>query len=75
MNVNPSRPPDAAKPVGTMKEGKERYTTEIVANEMQMLGSKPGGGSTSYERGGGKGESAGAVPAVAEKDLDDDIPF
>ncbi len=26
------------------KEGKDRYTTEIVANEMQMLGSRQGGG-------------------------------
>jgi single-strand DNA-binding protein len=59
------------------KEGKDRYTTEIVANEMQMLGGKPGGGSGSYERGssGGRSESPSAVPAVAEKDLDDDIPF
>ena len=28
------------------KEGKDRYTTEIVAQEMQMLGGKPGGGSS-----------------------------
>ena len=26
------------------KEGKDRYTTEIVANEMQMLGGRGGGG-------------------------------
>jgi len=25
MNVNPNRPGDSAKAVGTMKEGKERY--------------------------------------------------
>ena len=57
--------------------GKDRYMTEIIAQEMQMLGSKPGGGSANYERGGngGKSEPASAVPAVAEKDLDDDIPF
>ena len=36
------------------KEGKDRYTTEIVADEMQMLGSK----------GGGAGAGAGA-PAAA----------
>ena len=60
------------------ESGKDRYMTEIVAQEMQMLGGKPGGGSASYERGGsngGKSEAASAVPAVAEKDLDDDIPF
>ena len=28
------------------KEGKDRYTTEIVADEMQMLGSKGGGGAS-----------------------------
>ena len=27
------------------KSGQERYTTEIVANEMQMLGSRGGGAS------------------------------
>src|SRR5512140_943649 len=27
------------------KEGKDRYTTEIIVNEMKMLGSKAGGGS------------------------------
>ena len=36
------------------KEGKERFSTEIVANEMQMLGGR-GGGS-----GGGEGVSRGA---------------
>jgi single-strand DNA-binding protein len=56
------------------KEGKDRYTTEIVAQEMQMLGSKPGGGSASYDRGGAKADTPAA--AVAERSLeDDDIPF
>ena len=61
------------------KEGKDRYTTEIRGNEMQMLGAKPGGGTASYERGergsAGRAETASVAPAVAEKDLDDDIPF
>lgn len=60
----------------TDKEGKDRYTTEIKANEMQMLGSKPGGssGGASYERPA-KAEGASASP-VAEKSFeDDDIPF
>src|SRR5579862_4574213 len=63
------------------KEGRDRYTTEIIANDMQMLGGRGGGG------GGGSGayaESAGsaasgareaAAPAVAQEDFDDDIPF
>ncbi len=43
------------------KQGNERYTTEIVANDMQMLGSRGGGGGGgdrgSYG-GGGARESA-----------------
>lgn len=42
----------------TGKDGVERYTTEIVANEMQMLGGNPGGGG-GMERGGERGERGG----------------
>jgi single-strand DNA-binding protein len=31
------------------KEGKDRYTTEIIADQMQMLGSRSGGGGGSSE--------------------------
>ena len=56
------------------KEGNDRYTTEVVANEMQMLDSR--GGSTSYNQD----ETAAAQPASQEQpapagDFDDDIPF
>jgi len=66
------------------KEGQDRYTTEIVADRMQMLGSREGSGapvaaepseraSTAEPRGGVKG---GAAPAKKNVDeLDDDIPF
>src|ERR1700721_725757 len=37
------------------KEGRDRYTTEIVGNEMQMLGGRGGGG------GGGGGAGAGGT--------------
>ncbi len=60
------------------KEGKDHYSTEIVANEMQMLGGKPGGGTASYDRGesGGKSEAPASAPAAADKGFeDDDIPF
>ena len=58
------------------KEGKDRYTTEVRANDMQMLDSKgAGGGSASYDRSESKSERASAAPAVAEKELEDDIPF
>ena len=57
------------------KNGADRYTTEVRASDMQMLGGKPGGSSgASYERPA-RTESASAAP-VAEKSLeDDDIPF
>jgi len=61
------------------KEGKDRYTTEIVANEMQMLGGRGGGGAGA---GGGGGDynqdqpkrQPASAPAASE-DFDDDIPF
>jgi single-strand DNA-binding protein len=40
----------------TDKDGVERYSTDIVANEMQMLGGNAEGGG---QRGGNSGESAG----------------
>jgi single-strand DNA-binding protein len=48
------------------KEGKERFSTEIVANEMQMLGGRGGGagggGGESVSRGGGARSSGNAPP-------------
>ena len=71
------------------KEGKDRYTTEIVADEMQMLGSKGGGGASagasagamsggaSAAAGGGGGGGRAAVndSGGPPGDFDDDIPF
>ncbi len=67
------------------KEGQERYTTEIEAQAMQMLGSRQGQGepasSSSYGGGeaGPRASYGGAKPAPAKKaafeDMDDDIPF
>ena len=66
------------------KEGQERYTTEIVANEMKMLGSREGmGDAPPRESGGGAGAGSGAGrPAPAAQpagggfnDFEDDIPF
>ena len=66
------------------KEGKDRWTTEIVADEMNMLGGK-GGGASAGERApagaaGGGGSSGGGRAAVNDSggppgDFDDDIPF
>jgi single-strand DNA-binding protein len=48
----------------TDKEGKERYSTEIIADQLQMLGGKP------TERA-----PAPSEPVAAPKDFDDDLPF
>jgi single-strand DNA-binding protein len=42
------------------KEGKDRWTTEIVADEMQMLGSKGGGGASTGAGAGAMGAGAAA---------------
>lgn len=66
------------------QDGQDRYSTEIVADQMQMLDSRGEGGG-GYERGGDQGYSApsggasqggqgGGYSAPAD-DFDDDIPF
>lgn len=59
------------------KNGNDRYTTEIVANEMQMLGGRGGGGGSADFGGASASQSAPAqAPAAAAGgDFDDDIPF
>jgi single-strand DNA-binding protein len=75
----------------TDKEGVERYTTEIIADTMQMLGSRQGmgGGGAPMDDdyasapaprqntgGSAGGASRGASkPAPNFSDMDDDIPF
>lgn len=65
------------------KNGQDRYTTEIVVNDMQMLGSRlagtdrQAGTEESVRAEGGQTGSASspAQPAPAVDDFDDDIPF
>jgi len=64
------------------KEGQDRYTTEIVADRMQMLGSREGSNAAvAAEPSERSAEARGAAKtggAPAKKnvdDLDDDIPF
>ena len=56
--------------------GNDRYTTEIVADEMQMLGSR-GGGSAGFSADSAPSQSAPAPAAASAPagDFDDDIPF
>ncbi len=71
------------------KNGQDRYTTEIVANEMQMLGSNPSGGQAPFggapaapqrqqrpqqNQSGYNNPPAQQQPPAVD-DFDDDIPF
>jgi single-strand DNA-binding protein len=67
------------------KEGKDRYTTEIIVNEMTMLGGKSTGGSfevVENKESKPAAASGGAAPAKSAPaakgsfdNFDDDIPF
>ena len=61
------------------KEGHDRYTTEIVADSMQMLGSRAGSGEPRPEPVGAKAAEPKAAPATKPAgkfdDMEDDIPF
>ena len=59
------------------KEGKDRYTTEIVADTMKMLGSRQGGADApAPERSDGAAPPAPANPVGGGfNDFEDDIPF
>ena len=68
------------------KDGQDRYTTEVIADNMQMLGSREGMGGAGGDFDAGEDSRAPArssaasssraaksTPSVAE--MDDDIPF
>jgi single-strand DNA-binding protein len=71
------------------KEGQDKYTTEIVASDMQLLGGRgAGGGQQDYGggRSGGRGEGGqepswgdsqggGGRPSGGRGIQDDDVPF
>ena len=68
------------------QNGNDRWTTEIIADEMQMLGGRGGGGGSfgggsfgDSQQGGGQGGQGGqggsAPPQPGPDDFDDDIPF
>ena len=54
------------------KEGNEKWTTEIVANQMQMLGERMSSGSSSNDRAPAQNTNKNEF---ANYDFDDDIPF
>jgi len=58
------------------KNGQDRWTTEIVADEMQMLGGRGGGGGGSASMSSGQDSGPpSAPPKAGPDDFDDDIPF
>lgn len=74
----------------TDKDGVEKSATDIIATEMQLLGSREGMGAPSDDEGGGGGQRrappqrqaaapqrqpAPSKPSTGFDDMDDDIPF
>jgi single-strand DNA-binding protein len=64
------------------KQGQERYTTEIIANDMQMLGGRGGGVGTgsgapdaARERASADLPEPATGPSAEREEFDDDIPF
>lgn len=64
------------------QDGQDRYTTEIVANEMQMLDGRSGSGAAPMDDAGYGNRPQNAPqqksrqsPSPADDDLADDIPF
>lgn len=63
------------------KEGKDRYTTEIIAGEMQMLDGKGGNNDPEQHSSGNKAQANPTyTPSVTNvtndpENFDDDIPF
>jgi single-strand DNA-binding protein len=67
------------------KQGNDRFTTEIIADNMQMLGGRSGGGGGGAGGGGGGGGGGSSPPrdeydqspppSGGKEDFDDDIPF
>jgi single-strand DNA-binding protein len=68
------------------KQGNDRYSTEIIGNELQMLGGRGGGGGAATgtspapsfaeeSSGGGGGGGGGGPSASRSEEFDDDIPF
>jgi single-strand DNA-binding protein len=75
----------------TDKDGVEKYATDIVAEQMQMLGGRQGMGGDAMDDGPGSYENSRPAPAPRQQqapaprpapkpapnfsDMDDDIPF
>jgi len=60
------------------REGNDRWTTEVVANEMQMLGGRSGSGAPAAQGPAPTStpqDSSETTPQDSSPPFDDDIPF
>lgn len=57
------------------KAGQDRYTTEIVASDMQMLGGRSGASGESSFPSSEPSSKSNSAPPPPMYDFDDDIPF
>lgn len=58
------------------REGNDRWTTEVVANELQMLGGRAGAGAPAQGAAPiAPPQSSGDAPQDTSTPFDDDIPF
>ena len=54
------------------RDGNDRWTTEVIADEMQMLGGRGGGGTAPMPSDSGR---SGGPPQSPPDEFEDDIPF
>jgi len=59
----------------TDKNGVERYTTQIIADDMKMLGNRPADDQQQSNQSTTTTASAGATQSSGFDDMDDDIQF
>ena len=57
------------------KNGQDRYTTEIIASDMQMLGGRGGSSDGGANKDAGRSREPAKGPSNYDEGFDDDIPF
>jgi single-strand DNA-binding protein len=57
------------------RDGHDRYTTEIIADQMQMLGSRGGASPGSFQKSSGSPAAQPTGAPQPEPEFDDEIPF
>jgi single-strand DNA-binding protein len=57
------------------RDGNDRWSTEVIANEMQMLGSRPGSSAPAQQPPAASAQVTADAPQPPPGEFDDDIPF